>query len=204
MEKRNSKIEILRIISIILIVLSHYVVHSGVDIHDMPFGINRYILELGVLGNIGTMLFIFITGYFLVGSYKIKFKKIFHYLLQVFFYSSIIYILMVLLGREPFDIKELMINFFPLTFKRYWFATAYFIIYLFHPYINKFINSLSRKEYTNFIILSVFLFFFLSTLTTMDFYGNEIIYFVTFYSIGAYMSKYRDNYFFRKNNSKKY
>lgn len=203
MNKRKSKIELLRIISMLLIVLSHYVVHSGYDFHKLPFGINKILLEFGVLGNIGTMLFVLISGYFLVNSDKVKIKKIAKYIFQVMFYSISIYLLLCFFDREVFSFKNLILNFFPITFKRYWFATVYFVIYLFHPYINKFINSLNRDEHKKFIFTAAFLFLILRTITTMDFYGNEIIYFLIFYAIGAYFAKYDDNYFYKKNNSLK-
>lgn len=203
MGKRNSKLEIVRIISIVFIVLSHYVIHSGYDVNNLPIGINRYILELGVLGNIGTMLFVLISGFFLINSNEIKLKKIIHFLTQVSFYSITIYLLLVLLNIELFSVKSLILNMFPVTFKRYWFATTYFILYLFHPFINRFINSLQRKEHLDFLLLGVFVFFVLSTLTTMDFYGNELICFILLYSIGAYFSKYKNNYFYKNNNSLK-
>ena len=176
MSKRNSKIELLRIISIFLIVLSHYVVHSGANIHDLSFGFNKIILEMSILGNIGTMLFVLISGYFLINSDEVKLKKIIHFWLQVFFYSFFIYLLLLLINKETFDIKNLVLNSFPITFKRYWFATAYFILYLFHPHINKFLNSLSQREHFNFIILGVVIFYLLSTITTMNYYGNELLY----------------------------
>ena len=201
MNNRNSKLELLRIISITFIVLSHYVVHSGFDIHNLPFGFNKLILEFGILGNVGTTLFVLISGYFLINSNKIKLKKIIHFWLQVFFYSILIYLIMVLLNKESFNIKSLMLNLFPITFKRYWFATVYFIMYLFHPYINKFINALSQKEHFRFIFLCVTIFYFMSTVTTMDYYGNELIYFLIIYVIGAYLSKYKNNFLYKNNNS---
>ncbi len=201
MEKRNSKLEIVRIISIVLIVLSHYVMHSGYDVHHLPIGFNRYILEISILGNIGTMLFVLISGYFLIDSNEIKFKKLFRFVAQVLFYSIIIYLLLVILKIEIFDIKSLILNLFPITFKRYWFATTYFVLYLFHPFINKFLNSIQRDEHLRFILFGVSIFYILSTLTTMDFYGNELVYFVFLYSIGAYFSKYKDNKLCKNNNS---
>ena len=201
MEKRNTKLEILRIISMVLIVLSHYVMHSGYDIHHLPVGFNRYILEISILGNIGTMLFVLISGYFLISSNEIRFKKLFRFLAQVSFYSITIYLLLIFLKIETFDIKSLVLNLFPITFKRYWFATAYFVLYLFHPFINKFLNSIQRNDHLKFILFGVSIFYIFCTLTTMDYYGNELVYFVFLYSIGAYFSKYKDNQFCKGNTS---
>lgn len=63
---RNSNIEILRIISMLFIVISHYTVHNGVINASLPLGINRTLLEITTLGNIGVILFVIISGYFMI------------------------------------------------------------------------------------------------------------------------------------------
>ena len=71
---RNSNIELLRIISIILIVVSHYCVHGAgkAIISSLDISINRFILEVFKVGNLGTILFVLITGYYLIDSEKVK------------------------------------------------------------------------------------------------------------------------------------
>ena len=66
--KRNSNIELLRIISMILIVLSHYTVFSQIDIHAMPLSFNKLLLETTATGHIGVAVFVMITGYFMVSK----------------------------------------------------------------------------------------------------------------------------------------
>ena len=94
---RNSNIEIVRIISMIFIVLSHYTVHNGIENASLPLGLNRYILEISTLGNIGVILFVLISGYFSIEQKEFKFKKIISLYLQVMFYSTSIYLLFVIL-----------------------------------------------------------------------------------------------------------
>lgn len=200
-KERNSNIELLRIISITMIVISHYCTHGigNEIISNLNFSINRFLLEFLTWGNFGSILFVLISGYYLINSNKIKIKKLLKLIFQIFFYSILIYIMLVLLKQQPFLIKDLIKNVFPLSFKLYWFATAYTILYLFHPYINKLLNNLTKKEHLIFIILMFIVFSILHTLTTSDYYGNEIIQFIMFYSIGAYLFKYN---FSNKNNTK--
>lgn len=190
---RNSNIEVLRIISIILIVISHYSVHNGIRYNDMTIGLNRFILEISMLGNIGTIIFVSISGYFLIDTNRIKLEKILKLLMQIMFYSITIYIILVLMNKKDFSIVSLLKNCLPITFKKYWFASTYFILYLFTPFINKFIKNLSRNEHLEYIILSLFIFSILNTLTGQDYYGNELVQFIIFYSIGSYMKLYPDN-----------
>ena len=190
---RNSNIEIIRIISIIMIVISHYCVHGVLNPSTMPLGLNRFLLEIFTLGNIGTVLFILISGYFMINSKEIKLKKLIRLILQVMFYSIIIYIIIVLTRQEPFSIKDAIKNIFPITFKEYWFASTYIMLYILSPFINKFLNSLTRKEHFVFVSVLLLIFSLLHTLTAQDFYGNVLIEFIMFYSIGAYLFKYPNN-----------
>ena len=196
---RNTNIEIIRIISIVMIVISHYCVHGMIFPSTMPLGPNRFLLEFFTLGNLGSILFVLISGYFMINSKEIKKKKLIKLILQVMFYSIIIYIIIILIRQEPFSIKNAIKNVFPITFKQYWFASAYIMLYILSPFINKFLNSLSRKEHLTFISVLFFIFSILHTLTTIDFYGNELMEFVMFYSIGAYIFKYPNNLFMKYN-----
>lgn len=194
-KQRNSNIELLRIISIILIVVSHYCVHGigRTTAAHMSFGLNKIILNTLMVGNLGTILFVLISGYYLINSKEVKLKKLFKLLFQIIFYSIVIYGVLVLLDLKTLKIKTLIENMFPITFKMYWFATAYIIIYIFHPFINKLLNNLTRKEHINFIGLLFLIFSVFHFIAKKDYYGNALTQFLMFYSIGAYLSKYPDN-----------
>lgn len=199
---RNSNIEILRIIAMLFIVVSHYCSHNGITAYSLPIGANRFLLNILVLGNIGVILFILISGYFLIDYDKFSLKKLLKLVLEVWFYSAIIYVICCLSGLTKLSIRELALNFIPITSKRYWFATCYVVLYIFHPFINRFLKSLSKKEYQLFLIISLILFSFIPTFltSTANFYGNDLIQFLLFYSIGAYIRKYDLDFLTKKKN----
>ncbi|MBR3897725.1 MAG: acyltransferase family protein [Bacilli bacterium] len=194
--ERNSNIELLRIISMIMIIMSHYNVHNKINTFSLPLGFNRYILEITILGDIGVTIFVLITGYFSIDSSKpFKIKKLFLLVSQVLFYSLTIYTLFIILGIESFSTKQFIKNLFPISFEMYWFMSVYIILYIFIPYINKFLQACQRKDHLIFILISLFIFSFLSTLNTNRYYANELIQFIMFYSIGAYLKRYQNNIF---------
>lgn len=203
-KSRNSNIEILRIISIIMIIISHYTVHNGVQNYTLPIGFNRFFLEVSTLGNIGTIIFVLITGFYLYKSENIKLNKLIKLYLQILFYSGFIYLILVVFNLETFSIKNLIKAIFPITFKEYWFASVYILLYIFHPFINKFLNALNKKEFFKFLLTSIFIFSILSTITIFstitvaNYYANELIQFILFYSMGAYIGKYNKNVFNNK------
>lgn len=199
---RNSNIELLRIISMFLIVLSHYTVHNGVHNFELPLGLNRFLLEFSCLGNIGVIIFIIITGYFSINSkHPFKLKRAVLLVLQVLFYSVLFYCLFCLLGQTQFSLMGFIKNCLPITFRMYWFVSVYLLLYILAPYINILLNNLSRKQYFRLIVLMLVLFSILPILTTQPFYGNELVQFVMFYMIGGYLGKYKENYFSNRKHS---
>lgn len=201
--KRNSNIELLRIIAMLFIVLSHYTIHNGISNYMLPIGFNRFLLETTTLGNIGVIIFILITGYFSIDKEKVfSFKKLFLLYFQVLFYSLIIYLIFILINKENFTINSLLKNLLPISYNNYWFINVYIVLYIFSPYINIFVNSLKRKQLLIFIILSLLLFSLLPMININPNYTNEFIQFIMFYIIGAYLKKYKDNFFTKGKNSK--
>lgn len=52
----------------------------------------------------------------------------------------------VLLLGYKFSIKYIIKQFFPITFENNWFVGCYIIIYFIHPFLNKVIRNVSKKE----------------------------------------------------------
>ena len=151
--KRNSNIELLRIIAMFMIVISHYTVHSGIQYSTLPLGFNRFFMELSTLGNIGVVIFILITGYYSFNkTNSLNIKKIVLLILQTLFYSISIFLIFLLTTDRSIGIKDLIYSFLPITSKAYWFMTAYIVLYLFIPFINVVINNTTQKQLKTMII----------------------------------------------------
>ena len=86
------------------------------------------------------------------------------FILEVLSYSLGIYIILTYLGYFEFSTVNLVKCLFPLSFKVYWFATVYLIIYILSPFINRLIKSLSKKE---FCLLNIILFIICSIIPTL-------------------------------------
>ena len=200
MKERNSRVELLRIISILMIIMSHYSIHSGIITSNLPLGFNRLLLESISLGSIGVIIFVLINGYYSIKKENpFSLKKLLNLYLQIWFYSFSIYIVFIILGFEKFNVKMLIMNILPFSFKTYWFASVFILLYIFSPFINKFINSMNKKEHARFIVLSLLIFSVLKTLTFQEMYCNELIQFILFYCIGSYIGKYEKEIKINKN-----
>lgn len=191
--KRQSNIELLRIISMILIVAHHFSFHgvlkSGYESNFLPPTLTIFLAQIFQLGGkIGVELFIIITGYFLVKS-KFNSKKIILLGLQVFFYS-IGSLLLLKLINAPTGLIVTIKSVFPLIYGQYWFATAYIVLYLLSPFLNKLLLNLQKKKFLKMLGLMLFLWIIIPTFTKGGMGNNEITRFILFYSIGAFIRLY--------------
>lgn len=197
MKKRNSSIELLRIIAMLFIVLSHYSVHGGFKFDSINNYFNRFFLQIIVLGNLGVDIFVLISGYFNIKS-KYSFKKVIQLIAQVLFYSIFFYVIFILSGNTTFSIKTFIKTIFPTIFQEYWFFTTYIIMYIFTPYINKFLKYITRNTHLKLIITMLIIWSIIPTFTPSDMYGNVVVQFFMLYLIGAYIRLYPDNLLSRK------
>lgn len=143
--ERNSSIELLKIISILIIVISHtvpfgdYFTHyfnGYLNLNMASSNIQHIILVLfRYLGNIGNVIFIICSSYFLIDSKKINIRKV-TYILIDSFTISIIFLLICLLLKYDVSSLAMLRAFFPITFKNNWFVGCYLLFYIIHPFLN--------------------------------------------------------------------
>lgn len=152
-DNREMNFELLRIVSMILIILAHYAGHGGVGEVNIVNS-NRIIgsfLEIG--GKFGTNLFLLITGYFFMKS-EFSYKKFFKLLFQVWVFSIVIGILLPsIYYGNLISLKLIIKSVLPISFKIYWFPTVYLGFYLLSPFIKKFVISLDKKMFDKLIII---------------------------------------------------
>lgn len=164
-KERQSNLELLRIISMILILMSHCDDLFGLfDLYSTSLGINKIITDwLHIGGQIGVGCFLLISGYFMVEQ-NVSVKKILKLAGEVWFYTITIYLIWIIsnICQKQINVKDCFIEavyaLFPILFSKYWFVTAYIILLLLSPFFNKLIYSLEIYAYQRFlgILLVVF------------------------------------------------
>lgn len=156
-KQRSSNLELLRIISMFLIVMHHYAVHGGFQLLEKDLSLNKIIIQiLSGGGQLGVNLFILISGYFLIDS-EFKINKLLKLIFETFFYSVIILLFIVSKSNLNIGIKDIIISCLPITYSSYWFITCYVVLYLFIDYINPVIKGLDKKKYFQLILLLLLL-----------------------------------------------
>lgn len=197
--ERNSAIEILRIISMLFIVLSHACFHGEIDRASAPVTLNKMFLQWGMLGGIGVNIFFMISGYFLCER-EFRLSSVSRLLAQGWFYTIALFLVCKFGFGYNYSMSELLMVFLPTLFYEYWFLTAYLILLLLSPFINVMINALTRKQHLLLIATTVILWVGIRTFTTSEMLGTAIPFAVTMYLIGAYLRKYPQNWFAVKRN----
>ena len=195
LKKRTSNFELLRIIMMLLIVASHFASHGKFEFSNETISINRlWIQFITIGGKIGVNIFVSISGYFLIDSSKYKSIKSVRMWFQMFTYSIVAFgVFVCFLKTADFSIKGLIKSVFPITFRGgWWFARAYFILYILSPFINRFLHAMDKKEYQRFLIIMTSMWCIIPTITGQTLESNELLWFMYLYSLIAYFKIYKN------------
>lgn len=187
--KRNSSIELLRILSILLIVMMH--VYSLID-YSSASGINSLIGGgINSLGNIGVSCFVLISGYFGV---KFKLHKFIYLVILTTVYSVVVSLFRYGLEPVPFIKAILTVPTYSL-----WFIVCYLILMVLSPWLNKFTTSLSKRDYALLIGVLIILFSIIPTLfnggsnnIVLRQGGKNLTYFLFLYLLGRFIRLHND------------
>lgn len=192
MKKRDSNFELLRVISMFLIVLYHVILH-GHTINHCQIPIMKNILQIILyISIVHVNSFVLVTGYYQSKSNFNK-KKVISILGTAIFYMAAIILILELQGAlklSPIEVvKELLLD----NTDSYWFIKTYIFLYILSPYINKLISHLTKKEYqkllvTLTILTSIIPFFSVHKIFSNN--GYTLYSFIYLYLLGAYYRKY--------------
>ncbi len=198
---RNNNIDLLKFLCMIGVVLVHLTGQGGLVEYPNNnfFSYNIYLLINNILRN-SLNVFCIITGYLYISKINIKFKNIINVLSNIVFYSFIIVFIFYFLNL--FNIRNLgfmyLINsLFPSRIGRYWFITCYILLFFMIPFINHFINSISKKTFKILLIILFIMFCIIPEFLCYDFfrlnYGYSPFWLIYLYMIGAYIKIYGIN-----------
>ena len=142
-EDRNSTIELLRIICMLLLVAHHCVVHGGAL--NMAEGRNLLFSYLFLpVGKICFIIYIAISMWFFVDQQfsAVRFIKVWF---EVFFYSFFFTIIAFMLGAN-ISILDIFSSLLPIIGNSHGFASSYLLFYLLLPFIKKGTDHLTKNQ----------------------------------------------------------
>lgn len=190
--KRLANIEILRITAMFFIVFTH--VKTIFFQPDLVSTTEKFVNILTNVGIFSVDLFVLISGYFLITSTKMEFGHFFKILVETIFYSSVITLIFMAFGEGELKPKlyDLCASFNPLgpTRFNYWFVSRYLCMLLFAPFLSRFAQSLTKRQYKGLILVILFVAGSFCALFPLGFYlcsGWMVWWFMCVFLIGGYI-----------------
>ena len=177
----------------LLIVAHHFSVHGGFEFAADTITLNRlWIQFIQIGGKIGVNVFVLISGYFLVTAPGNKTDKLLKLWLQIFTYSAVIFIVFAAAGATSPSARDIIKAALPITFSQWSFASAYFVLYLLSPFVNKLLNALGKRDYRLLLCILTVCWCIVPTFTAKLFESNYLLWFIYLYSLAGYLRIHAD------------
>ena len=159
LNSRNSRLELLRILSILLIICWHITTQFGERGGVLASRFSAYhvfAIVIGSWGQLGVDLFIIISIHFLRRKNCFRMVKLIDLAFETAFYG-IVGILLCTSLDISLSLTQVIKSIFSLFFGKYWFITSYCLLYISSPLLNGVINSISKSLSTRItIVLGLF------------------------------------------------
>jgi len=187
---RNSSVELLRVLMMLLIVTHHQVVHNELNIDVQPFSLSKLAgLFLSSGGRLGVAVFVLISGYHLIVS-DFQWKHLAKLLAQNWIYSAAALLFCLFaLGRTVGN-AMIAAMLTPALHAVNWFVQQYALLYLLVPFLNLLVRAMTREKHRALILLLVVLWSVIPTFTGFAPGFSVLSWFVTLYLTAAYFRLY--------------
>ncbi len=204
---RNSNMELLRIIAMVLVMIDHagfmaLGVPTTIQTHEVPT------LSFLTFSNMAISIVCVDTFVLLSGWFGIKWhiQKISRLVFQVLFFSTLVFIIMYcLFPQEYMNIKSIS-TILLLNGNDYWFIKSYILLFLLSPFLNKYIEDTSKKHLRTFLLLFYgfqTIYAWVSINGAGDFVGGySVLSFIGLYTLARYFRIYENGSWFSKLKSK--
>lgn len=196
-QHRNTSIEFLRLLCILLILANHYSVLGGIPVRgwrEVTWGY-FFVQSIGMFGRTACSVFVLITGYFLSSGVKPgHWKKVIPLAAEAVFYSSATFLVLCALGFRMFSPKGLLLALVPFIGGNIWFVTNYIVFSFTIPFLNPMIHALSKRQHEGLLVCFGVFWCLLPTFATkvvsFGWTFGELDFFLVMYLVGAYLRRF--------------
>lgn len=204
---RESGIELLKIIALFLIIISHVVQTVSndntyiswqspvIDINHATTNVSEVILlffqYFGVWGN---SLFFVCSAWFLIKTNTVKKKKILLMLAEIWTVSIVIMVITFCIfnfvGGQKLPLSFIVRSIFPTMFNNNWYMTCYILFYPLSSILNGIINRMNKIQLFRITCCLSVLYIFIEFIKDGILFRTELVLWVTIYFVIAYIQKY--------------
>lgn len=188
-KERDSNIELLRIVAMLMIVLHHLCQLSYPDFPGTDWSVELLKNLMATGGKIGVDLFVLISGYFLASG-KVKFTSFLRVLLEAWFYSFTIGLLCGVFAPSIFDMKLFLKSFLPANGGLPWFVTVYLGMYLVAPWLSRLASGLDKATFKQMLLVGFIVFSVIPTITRCMFVFSEFAWFCFLFLVACYIRRF--------------
>lgn len=197
--KRDLNIDLLKIIVMVMVICLHYLSHQKF-LHSYDIGSPMYFMSWFLYGAcvVSVDVFVIITGFYACGKkfeHKSKIIRLMSVLLNAQLCSVFVGFLCIVVFGADFSLKNFIFSCFPTITNTNWFITAYVLLLMLSPILDKVTFRMSKKTYKRVLILMfLFICFFPSIslqyrlMTKIE--PGVIALFVFLYMVGGYIRLY--------------
>ena len=182
---RQSNIELLRIVSMVLIILFHFSVH-GPWPETGPLASQVAVEMLSFGGKLGVNCFVMITGYFMVRR-PVKVTSLLRIVAETWFYSFAILGIMLVAQPELVTQPKLEKALLPVMSGEYWFITCYLGLMVASPFLNLLYEKLSFAGKSRLMAVAFAVLSLAPTVTTFNPIGSDLVWFFYLYLLGGWV-----------------
>ena len=196
MKDRNYGIDLLRIVTMFMIVNLHVFWYGGIlRSENLYFLSAKYniVWILEIICYVAVNCYALISGFVGIES-RYKYSNIVLLWLRVVFYSISLYLIGCIFGIVDFNFKTLVTFCFPVVNSKYWYFTAYFCLFFFMPILNSALENMEYKLLRNSIIMIIIIISVLPFIYAGDIFltrnGSSFVWLMVLYLIGGFIKKY--------------
>lgn len=188
---RQSNLELMRIVLMLVIIAHHLVVNSGLIDAIAPGAFDAktlFVVLFGMWGKAAINAFVMITGYFMCTSQLTR-RKMLKLLGTFYFWEITCDLLFIFAGRM--SINECVMGLlYPITSINKGFTASFLFMYLLIPFMNGMIEALDQCTMKRLLVLLAFVFVVVGTFVPSSAVFSEVGWYVFLYILAAYIRLY--------------
>lgn len=199
-KQRESGIELLKIISMILIVFAHTAQNAyrlklpELMLAEATLSKQKFIMAWLIhFGSLGNYLFIICSAWFLIGSKKSQKQKILPLVFDSFLISVLFLAGYSIVSPGMVSQVDITKSFFPIFNENNWFVTGYILFLLILPYLNKIVENISQRQLMRISIVMILL-YWIFCFAKAHYFFTRFFVFIGLFFIVAYIKKYMPDF----------
>ena len=159
MKQRNYGIDLLRLVSMYMVCLLHTLGKGGILEACSKGSLDHEVyLGIEIISYCAVDIFAIISGYVASDKRSQKYEKIVSMWMQVFFYSFVLTVILMVGLRQSIPFKELIKYALPVTYGKYWYFSGYFLLFFAIPALNSILFSLDNHASKKMLVVIIALF----------------------------------------------